>query len=72
MPALRQAYTERFLGRSLDVVWEEEVAGFWRGCSDNYVRVYVKSDTIMEGTVRAVRILEPYGDGVLGELTDGA
>ena len=44
VPALRQAYTERFLGRALDVVWEEEVAGHWRGCSDNYVRVYVKSD----------------------------
>ena len=72
VPALRQAYTERFLGRSLDVVWEEEVAGYWRGCSDNYVRVYVKSDTIMAGMLRAVRLVEPYKDGVLGMMAEDA
>ena len=72
VPALRQAYTERFLGRALDVVWEEEVAGYWRGCSDNYVRVYVKSDTIMGGMLRAVRLVEPYKDGVLGMMAEDA
>ena len=72
VPALRQAYTERFLGRALDVVWEEEVAGHWRGCSDNYVRVYVKSDTIMGGMLRAVRLVEPYKDGVLGMMAEDA
>ncbi len=72
VPALRQAYTERFLDRSLDVVWEEEVAGYWRGCSDNYLRVYVKSDTIMAGMLRAVRLVEPYKDGVLGMMAEDA
>ena len=72
VPALRQAFTERFLGRSLDVVWEEEVAGYWRGCSDNYLRVYVKSDTIMAGMLRAVRLVQPYKDGVLGMMAEEA
>jgi len=67
-PALRHAYRERFLGSTLDVVWEEEAEGLWRGCTDNYLRVYVKSDTITAGTVAAVRLLDAYRDGVVGEI----
>ena len=66
-PALRQAYRDRFLGSTLSAVWEEEGAGLWRGCTDNYLRVYVKSDTITEGMLSAVRLRELYADGVLGE-----
>ena len=68
VPALRRAYTERFLGATLDVVWEEEVEGMWRGCSDNYLRVYVKDDTMRPGTLRAARLLAPYADGARGVL----
>lgn len=66
-PALRQAYSERFIGSTLAVVWEEEAGGIWRGCTDNYLRVYVKSDTITAGMLCTVRLLESYTDGVLGE-----
>lgn len=68
VPALRQAYRDRFLGSTLSVVWEEEVDGHWRGYTDNYLRVYVKSGTISAGRMSAVRLREPYGDGVLGEM----
>jgi threonylcarbamoyladenosine tRNA methylthiotransferase MtaB len=72
VPALRQAYAERFLGIELDVVWEEEIEGLWRGCTDNYLRVYVKSDTIAAGTLSTVRLREPHRDGVLGEMAASA
>lgn len=72
VPALRQAYRERFLGSTLDVVWEEAAEGLWRGCTDNYLRVYVKSDTITAGMMCAVRLVEPHDDGVLGEMVDDA
>ena len=72
VPVLRQAYAERFLGIALGVVWEEEIEGLWRGCTDNYLRVYVKSDTIAAGTLSRVRLMEPHRDGVLGELAASA
>lgn len=72
VPALRQAYRERFLGSTLDVVWEEAAEGLWRGCTDNYLRVYVKSDTLTAGMMCAVRLVEPHDDGVLGEMVDDA
>jgi threonylcarbamoyladenosine tRNA methylthiotransferase MtaB len=68
VPALRQAYAGQFIGTSLGAVWEEEVDGFWRGLTDNYLRVYVKSDTIEAGALRAVRLVEPHGDGMVGTL----
>ncbi len=68
VPALRQAYAERFLGATLDVVWEEEVEGLWRGYTDNYLRVYVESDTLRPGMLRAARLAAPYADGVRGAL----
>lgn len=71
VPALRKAYRDRFLGDTLDVVWEEEAEGLWRGHTDNYLRVYVKSDTITAGTMSAVRLQEPYSDGMLGEMAQG-
>ena len=68
VPALRQAYRDRFLGSTLSVVWEEEVDGLWRGLTDNYLRVYVKSGTISAGAMSTARLCKPYRDGVLGEL----
>lgn len=67
VPTLRETYSNRFLGTVQDVVWEEQVDDLWRGYTDNYLRVYVKSDTIAAGALGTVRLLEPYGDGVLGE-----
>lgn len=67
-PELRRAYRERFIGSTLTAVWEEEVDGHWRGCTDNYLRVYVKSDTITTGTMSSLRLVESYSDGVLGEM----
>ncbi len=67
VPALRQAYRDRFFGSTLSVVWEENVDGLWRGLTDNYLRVYVKSGTISAGAMSPARLCEPYSDGVLGE-----
>lgn len=72
VPTLRRVYSERFICSTLDVVWEEETEGLWRGCTDNYLRVYVKSDTITAGMMCAVRLVEPHDDGVLGEMVDDA
>ncbi len=70
VPGLRRAYIERFLGTALDVVWEGKSEGYWRGCTDNYLRVYVKSDTITTGTLQRTRIVGVYKDGTLGEILE--
>ncbi len=70
VPALRQAYRDGFLGSTLSVVWEEEDDGLWRGYTDNYLRVYLKSGTISAGMMSSARLGNPYRDGVLGGTVD--
>ena len=40
------------------------------GHAKNYVKVYVKAadDAVLHNTVRSVRVLEPFADGVLAAL----
>ena len=61
---LRAAYEERFLGKALSLVPEEEKDGMTEGYSENYIRLYVPGRISSKEMVRAVR---PYGDGLLCE-----
>jgi threonylcarbamoyladenosine tRNA methylthiotransferase MtaB len=66
---LKNNYTERFIGKKLEVLIEEKRDGEASGYSQNYIRVYVDGDTaVAEKNVYTVEIIKPYKDGVLGRL----
>lgn len=77
---LRRAYKSRFLGRTMEVLWEEPArspgdaaeqnAGdpIWSGLTDNYLRVFARGD-LREGQLTAVRLDELTVDGILGRVT---
>ncbi len=37
-------FRQGFLGKTLMVLWEKESCGVWSGLTDNYIRVYTRSD----------------------------
>jgi threonylcarbamoyladenosine tRNA methylthiotransferase MtaB len=37
-------FRQGFLGKTLMVLWEKKTGGLWSGLTDNYIRVYTKSD----------------------------
>jgi threonylcarbamoyladenosine tRNA methylthiotransferase MtaB len=39
-----QNFSQRFLGRTMPVLWEKQTDGIWSGHTDNYIKVYTKSD----------------------------
>ena len=42
---LAHAYHQRFVGRTMDVLWEDrEPDGRWSGLTDNYIRVLTTTD----------------------------
>ncbi len=51
-----------------NVLFESETDGYFEGFTENYIRVYLKSEENICGEVRAVKIKAPYKDGVLGEI----
>jgi threonylcarbamoyladenosine tRNA methylthiotransferase MtaB len=75
---LRRAYKGQFLGRTMDVLWEEPASVpvqetgdlVWSGLTDNYLRVFARG-AFHEGEVTPVHLQELAVDGVYGEIAQG-
>ncbi|MFC2006838.1 tRNA (N(6)-L-threonylcarbamoyladenosine(37)-C(2))-methylthiotransferase MtaB [Chloroflexota bacterium] len=60
-------FRQQFLGKTLLVLWEKRSDGVWSGLTNNYIRVYTKSDENINNKVLPVKLEEVYGDGVWGD-----
>lgn len=60
-------FYQKFLGKNLDVLFEQEQDIYTEGLTSNYIRVYVQ-DKIPSGEIHSVRLIKLFRDGVLGEL----
>ena len=70
---LKVAYRSRFLGRTMDVLWEDLVpseggaAPVWSGLTDNYLRVFARGEAL-EGRLTAVQLDALTDDGIRGRM----
>ena len=53
-------YNEKYIGKTVDVLFEEEKDGLWSGYTKNYVRVFVKSEENLENKIKSVKINDVY------------
>ena len=53
-------YNEKYIGKSVEVLFEEEKDGLWSGYTKNYVRVFVESDESLENKILKVEIKDVY------------
>ncbi len=53
-------YNEKYIGKSVDVLFEEEKDGLWSGYTKNYVRVFVESDESLENRLKKIEIKDVY------------
>lgn len=63
-----QAHSEKFLGRTLDVLFESCEEGYWTGYTGNYLRVAVRSKEYLTNIIRAVRLDHAAGELIFGTL----
>ena len=59
---------EAYKGKKLTVLFEEKKDGFWHGFSDNYINVYVKSESDLSGKIFDVFIKDIKKLSAFGEL----
>ncbi len=59
-------FRQRFLGETMTVLWEKQSGGVWSGLTDNYIRVYAKSDEDLANKLLPVKLTEVKGEGVWG------
>lgn len=64
----KMAFYDSFLGREVDVLFEECHNGMWEGFSDNYMRIAVKSDSNLKNELKCVRLTEIKDQKILGEI----
>ena len=61
-------YNEKYIGKKVEVLFEEEKDGLWSGYTRNYVRVFAKSNENLENIIREVKVKELLGTGLLGTI----
>lgn len=64
---MSRAYREGFVGRTLEVLFEEREGEFYTGHAPNYIKVYARGENL-HNEIRTVTVLEVYWDGVIGRL----
>ena len=62
------AFHSSFLGKQLEVLWEQSYNGVWNGYSGNYIKVYTESDRDLTNVITGVLLTRLYEDGVWGEI----
>ena len=67
---LEHSYRTKMTGSTQEVLFEQPEGEYMTGHAKNYVKVYVKAaeTAALHNTVRSVRVLEPFADGVLAAL----
>ena len=53
-------YNEKYIGKSVEVLFEEEKDGLWSGYTKNYMRVFVESDESLENRLKKIEIKDVY------------
>lgn len=66
---MSRAYREGFIGRTLEVLFEEREGEFYTGHAPNYIKVYARGEDL-HNEIRTVTVLEVYRDGVLAQLKE--
>jgi threonylcarbamoyladenosine tRNA methylthiotransferase MtaB len=61
-------WREQFVGQTLQVLWESQQNGLWRGLTDNYIRVTVQSQESLARTITPVHLDGLTADGLHGVL----
>lgn len=68
----RHHFLRRFIGQDLAVLYEKKTKlGLYRGLSDNYITVNVKSDPQIINQIKTARVTHIQAAEAFGELIDG-
>jgi len=63
-----QKFRQQFLGKTMPVLWEKQTNGVWSGLTDNYIKVYTRSNEELTNKLLPLNLVEVRGDGVWGEV----
>lgn len=68
--AMEKAYLERWVGKTVPVLFEEEREGHWRGYTTRYTEVWVETEENLHNVVKNVELKSVDGSALRGALAD--
>ena len=66
---MSRAYRESWVGRNLEVLFEDTDGEYYTGHAPNYVKVYAKGENL-HNEIRTVTVTGVYQDGVIGKMPE--
>lgn len=63
-------YNKAYIGKAVQVLFEENDNGYFKGHTDNYMLVKVKTNENLEDKILNVKIIESDGLELIGEVED--
>ena len=57
-----QEYLKKYIGKNVEVLFEEEKDGYWQGHTKNYIMVKVKSDGNLKNQIKICQCVNGDGD----------
>jgi threonylcarbamoyladenosine tRNA methylthiotransferase MtaB len=60
-------FKRQFLGRTMEVLWEQQSGGVWSGLTGNYIKIYTRNSDDLTNRLLPVKLVKIYRDGVWGE-----
>lgn len=63
-----QEYLKKYVGKNIQILFEEEKNGYWKGHSKNYIMVKVKSNKDLKNLVLEPKIIMLENLELLGEI----
>lgn len=61
-------FCRSMLGKTVEVLFEDEVEGLWEGLSGNYLRIYAPFAEKLAGKIACVKLVKLWQDGLYGEV----
>ncbi len=63
-----QDFQRQFIGKIMEVLWEQQARGIWSGLTGNYIRVFARSRGDLTNRLLTVKLMKMHRDGVWGEV----
>jgi len=63
-----EQFRRRFLGKTVEVLWESKQGSVWQGLTSNYIRVKADSRLDLVNSLGPVRLIDLCQGGMIGEL----
>ena len=61
-------YNSKYIGKEVEVLFEEEKVGVYKGHTQNYIIVYCESEEKLDNKIKKVKCKKVMGDHILAEI----